>query len=71
MLRVTTSQERSPLLVKPQFPMLAGGIVPQMLIVVELLRRVFCLPVGPVDQGCIAEDDEFLRVARGLGADGR
>ena len=49
---------------EPQFPVFAGGIVAQMLVVVEPLRGVPGLPVRPVDQGRVAEDDEFLRVAR-------
>ena len=49
---------------EPQLPVPAGGVVPQMLIVVEQPGGVLCLPVGPVDQAGVAEDHEFRRVAR-------
>ena len=50
--------------VKPELPVLAGVIVPDVEVIVEQSRRVLVPRIGPVDQAGIAEIDELRRVAR-------
>ena len=49
--------------VKPKFAVFAGGIIAQLLIVIELLGGVVGLPIGSVDQRRVAKIGKFLRIS--------
>jgi hypothetical protein len=48
----------------PKLPVHASGVVSQIKIFIELRRRVFVLPIGSVNEGCIAQIHKFRGVAR-------
>ena len=52
------------MLVVPQLPVHARRIVPDMQVIVELLRRIRVGPIRPINQARVAENNEFGRIAR-------